>query len=433
MKFNIFEFNMKFIMIFLILILLMVSNSMGTTESDDYLYIQLTKDIEGVHESPSIAVVDNNLYIVWNAIQNEYTTSSIYFVKSVDHGKTWSNNSVISGNSTTAYNPTIAINENIIHVAWQDFINDNPEIYYIKSSDNGENWDLPKRLTYNSSRKQNIYDILIKADVNYVYLTWKDYRTGSSEIFFKKSTDKGMSWLLDQRLTIDHTPSYYPSLAANGKNLFIAYQDGGTSPNICLIKSENYGDNWTEKQYITDHSGDISSEKPEIVFYNQQIFLIWQDDRTGNEEIYFKSSSDEGRSWGDSVQLTNNLYSDINPKIYVDQDRIIIIWIEGKNNTLGVSKISSIDKGNTWNEIERLSTKNDCYDPKIVGENNTIHIIWQEYDSDNSEIWYVRDNIDKQNDGGNVSFDESVGFEILFFIIGINILIIINYMRRKKG
>ena len=120
-----------------------------------------------------------------------------------------------------------------MHVVWYDDRDGNYEIYYKRSTDGGLSWGADTRLTNNSAFSQ-FSSVAVSGSV--VHVVWQDYRDGNYEIYYKRSTDGGVSWGADTRLTNNTAVSEYPSVAVSGS----------------------------------------------------VVHVVWMDDRDGNEEIYYK-------------------------------------------------------------------------------------------------------------------------------------------------
>ncbi|MBM2842129.1 MAG: BNR/Asp-box repeat-containing protein, partial [Bacteroidetes bacterium] len=92
----------------------------------------------------------------------------------------------------------IASSGSVVHVVWYDRRDLNDEIYYKRSTDGGLTWGADTRLTNNTSGSQ-FPSISVSGQV--VHVVWMDGRDGNSEIYYKRSTDGGISWGSDTRLT----------------------------------------------------------------------------------------------------------------------------------------------------------------------------------------------------------------------------------------
>ena len=119
--------------------------------------------------------------------------------------------------SGASSSPAIAIDSKKgLHVIWYDDTPGNQEIYYRRSTDGGANWDALKRLTWTLSSS---YYTAIAIDANdAIHISWTDNTSGSYQIYYRKSTDRGSSWGEIQRLTWTSGASFGPAIAVDSKN-----------------------------------------------------------------------------------------------------------------------------------------------------------------------------------------------------------------------
>jgi hypothetical protein len=76
---------------------------------------------------------------------------------------------------------------------------------------------------------------------------------------------------------------------------------------------------------------------PTIVLSRSNIYVMWVDFVTGNDDIYFKRTTDGGASFGNVINLSNNTGDSTNPDIASTNDgTAYIVWIE---NIKGKSKV----------------------------------------------------------------------------------------------
>jgi len=420
---------------FVFLVMIIFFTNVSAFILDEYSAQPLTELQEYINESPSVAVFGNNVHVVWNTWINN-TISEIYYKKSLDNGKTWKNATKLSYNTTNAITPRIAVYESVINIIWKDFRNENPEIYYIKSLDNGNTWNLPIQLTFNSSRSTNIYDISIKADDTHVYVIWKDYRSGSSEIFFKRSIDQGKTWFDDQRLTTDYNPSYAPTFDFDKSNIYVIFEDRDFKYNLDLLKSLDYGESWTSKKHILESSLSGTLKNPDIHIDNKTLYLVWEDDRTGNSVIYFSKSLDNGESWKDIQQITSSSTRSNNPNIYVFNDVVIVVWRELNNGSFNAYYKTSSNGGKNWSEISNIYSNMNFYDIMVTGDSNNIQIIWQDCPEPYyGDIWYMSNESYKPNKikpKENIITKKTPGFELKIVLSVFFTLLFINTIRLKK-
>ena len=425
-----------FFLFVLVLLSLLVHSSSAIFSFENYDMISLTSLPKELHESPSIAVDGNNIHVVWATWPDEYNCA-VYYKKSNDNGKNWSNTVNINLNESKAVSPCIAVNDNYVNVIWIDYRNNQSEIYHSYSNDNGQTWNGPNRLTFNSTRKSCIFDISIYSNGNNFYAVWKDYRYGSSEILFKKSSDNGLTWDDDQRLTADYTPSYMPFLSYSKSNLYIVYEDWDSVSKIAFLKSNDGGNSWSNKVQLTGIQNNGDSENPYLFAKGDILYLLWQNKESSNYNIFFSKSNDDGKTWDDAKQITYSSNASFNPKMHVYNQNVIIIWQEFQNNSKSIFYKTSEDDGKTWGDIQTIISDKDCYDIDFSAYEENIHFVWQVYHEPTwGDIWYyansnyvpVNDPIDNSNKN-----DGSPGFEFIILLFSISILIFILKNNKKKG
>jgi hypothetical protein len=58
-----------------------------------------------------------------------------------------------------------------------------------------------------------------------VHTIWYDERDGNREIYYKRSTDFGLSWSADTRLTFNSATSLDPRVCVSGPNVHVVWRD----------------------------------------------------------------------------------------------------------------------------------------------------------------------------------------------------------------
>jgi len=280
----------------------------------------------GYSYSPNIAIdTSDHIHVVW--YDNTDWSSGlyeIYYKKSTNGGATWSSTRRISWNSGYSKRPEIATDAGgQVHVVWSDDTSGSYEIYHKKSTNGGITWSGVRRLTWLSG--SSIYPVVCTDSSNNVHVVWHDDTPGNWEIYYKKSTDGGATWIT-KRLTWDVSSSMRPAIATDSKgfvhivwnglnykrstdggntwepkrlisggrsgsieissldNIYVVMESGSE---IYYLKSMNNGLNWTAARRITWNSGE--SQYPNLTADSgENIHVVWQDDSPGNFEIYYK-------------------------------------------------------------------------------------------------------------------------------------------------
>lgn len=189
--------------------------------------------IEAVNGCPILAVgegdVLNLVSCSWDHSKpTEGYNFELYFRRSEDGGASWTAPRRLTDDETgDSRFPVIAASGRTLHVAWWDDRDDdryphrgyppisppadhNFEVYYKRSDDMGETWSEDTRLTNSVSVASNP---AIVSKGSRVFIVWEDNRDGGNAIFFKYSTDDGLTWSEDIRLTDPAHEGIVPGLA----------------------------------------------------------------------------------------------------------------------------------------------------------------------------------------------------------------------------
>ena len=343
---------------------------------------------------PAIAIKDNAIHLVWR--HNSASTRDIRYIKSTDGGRIWSQNITLATSTDFAYEPEISIFENNIHVVWGDYLGWNG-VYYRNSTDNGETWNPIKRMSQDGmdcygpqiySNNSNVhiiwYDvrdgvdgeiyyrrsldggitwdngqgidddrritfssatisgIQMAGDGSNISVAWADERDGDWEIYWMISKDNGLTWEdglgnpdVDRKISNSVDDSFGRSIAVDGSNIHIVwYEEQWPGPvyRIYYRNSTDSGLTWNPIQLLSGPN--TASFAPNIDVCGDNVWVMWNDNRDGSHEVFFKNSTDGGISWGADTRLTEmdgNLSGA--PKIALNEFAIHVTWEDERVGT----------------------------------------------------------------------------------------------------
>jgi thiol-disulfide isomerase/thioredoxin len=84
----------------------------------------------------------------------------------------------------------------------------------------------------------------IVADNSLINIVWTDLRDGRSQVYHKRSTDSGISWGIDSRLSNGPSESFDPSIAFDGQNLHVVWDDWRNGAQVFYKRSSDGGSSW---------------------------------------------------------------------------------------------------------------------------------------------------------------------------------------------
>jgi hypothetical protein len=207
------------------------------------------------------------------------------------------------------------------------------------NDDSGSQWQTPPSIGIDSSGN--------------VYAVWEDYRTGGYDIYASYLAHNGSAFTTNVKINDDINPNKQsrPELAV---------EDDGT------------------------------------------VHVVWEDERSGDWDIYYANSTDGGLTYTANLLLTTINKTDWqnNPTIDVDSSGIVhVAWEDNRDGNWSVYYASSADGFASNTKVSKNTLPGNQWSAALrVGDTGTIHVAWE----GGSDIYYAR-----STDGG-LSFGSSI-------------------------
>jgi hypothetical protein len=244
-----------------------------------------------------------------------------------------------------------------------------------------------------------------------LYLLWQDVRDSQAgRIFFKRSLDRGQSWVPEAYELDRDKPararSSNPRLASDGDGHVYAawwtkYRDG--AKDVLMRTSKDGGESFGPPVKLNRESGAFP---PEVSADRKgHVYVVWADERKDAEagsprgksaghRIYFNRSDDHGTTWlPHDLQLSGKATGrgrvmQAWPQVRSDaQGHVYVIWFDTRDGGGGIYFRASDDFGRTWREERRIKgTEGDVEGPMEMAadEQGRIYVSW----ADNREGEY---------------------------------------------
>lgn len=132
-----------------------------------------------------------------------------------------------------------------------------------------------------------------------------------------------------------------PSIARNPSNgeygvAWMSNKDGNYE--IYFARIDASGNKIGTDVRITTADGDSGS--PSLVWTGTEYGVAWEDDRDGNDEIYFARISSTGTKIGSDLRVTNNIASSHHPSLVWKGDEYAVVW-DSNNADILFAKITA--------------------------------------------------------------------------------------------
>ncbi len=331
-------------------------------------------------------------------LQGTSMGSRIFYKRSRDGGATWESIKAITPKNIDGdfHDPHIAVNGKNIHVVFIDIaivgVDMISSVYYVRSWNNGNSWSKPVMLNMAGWGSYEAWypDVCVSGDT--VHVVWVDDREANDDfqIYYKRSIDNGKKWddgdenpLNDnadssKKISLGSGDFLYPSIHAFGDKIHVVWQ--WEWEKVYYAGSPDNGDAWSEPLLLVNEG----ARYPDIRAVEDTVHVVWEDDRhlveeECNSEIYYARSLDGGITWEPEVRLTGMSMWSVSPKIDLRGSEIAIVWKDERDSPLDCGVIGpmplgeiyyarSMDGGTTWDDGDTDPSNDNADHTRRVSE-----------------------------------------------------------------
>jgi hypothetical protein len=361
-----------------------------------------------------IAAFENNVYVVWQESVTETLPKhnyDIYFIKSEDNGATFSKVINLSNNIEYSERPQIAVSKDGIFIVWADKVkdNNNKQIMFTKSQDNGGTFSKVINLSNNSKNSDNPE---ISSFNENAYVIWQESdpngtnsNNNNKNIVFKRSQDKGNTFNNSIDL-IKNTQDAFPKINSYGNNVYVVWNnENKNNSGLFLLKSSDKGSKFEKILKLSDQS---NSGESQIAVDKNEILIVWGGFLSkNNDNIYYVTSNDNGNTFTNSKTISDKIKRTSNTNDYKNLNEIINnpVNVEISNNDLSFVVWQNTFSNENADILLLLNNQKDNKDkkkflnlsknksfsecPSIAIDNNNVYVIWEDFISGNHEILFA--------------------------------------------
>ncbi len=375
--------------ILLMFIILILSNTVFSQWSAD---LRLTNDpaTSLLSDDRCLAVSGNLIHVVWQEYRNG--DPEIYYKRSTNKGTSWETDVRITNALEYSGSPCVGAYSNFVHIFWTDQRTGGGNIYYLRSTNNGTTWE--NEVLIESNANSSFYPSAYVSGSSIV-VTWEDNRDGNWEIYSKRSVNSGANWFTEFRLTNDTGSQTESSVSISGSNIHCVWKDNRHGEDeIYYRNSSNFGVSWQPEVRLTDNV--YASATPCVETTGSTVCVFWRYNGNGNSEIYFKKSNDNGNTFGTETRLTNAPNNSILPSASIIGQFYAVVWVDLRTNFYKNYYKFSTDGGLSWSNdqlISPVSNTGTTGSPSIIYSDTALHVCWFDNRDGNDEIYYKKNTL----------------------------------------
>ncbi len=242
----------------------------------------------------------------------------------------------------------------------------------------------------------------IAADGASVFVVWTDPRYVKSSVFLRHSSDGGATWnpfdVRVERKAPRTSDSTVPRFAVVGEAVFVVWEDYRDGDgDVYFNRSLDGGATWlpADRRLDTDEPGASASLTPEIATDGTHVFVVWSDYRSLRGDIFVNRSEDGGLTWQASDRRLDTdvpgAAASVMPEIALSGGHVVVVWADGRVQFTDIRSNRSDDFGATWlSKDVRLDSDAEgvspSANPRIAAEGSTFVVVWEDGRSGDSDI-----------------------------------------------
>jgi hypothetical protein len=342
----------------------------------------------------------NYVYAVWQDCRLPAGVH-IYFNSSWDNGQTWQLDQHIDGSATaTSTYPSIASIGSYVYVAWQDDRagTGNDDIYFTRSTDSGKSWMAPVRIDLGDGAGANASAYpRLACQGSHVYCMWKDMRNGGTYLpYFNYSSNNGVTWLASST-QLSQGSGYWSQMPlqggieCTGSYVYACWWDDRDATGLYQVffnRSTNNGVSWGTNVRISDSTGNLCLN-PSMDIQGNYVYIGWEDYRlSGFSEIFFDYSSDNGATWQSPdigpLDVGGIAMPAAVPQIKADGNYVYAAWQDSRRlgGLRDIYFARSTNNGATWQSDVRINWGTQPFGlllqsyPMMVAGNGYVTVAW---------------------------------------------------------
>jgi predicted amidohydrolase len=221
---------------------------------------------------------------------------------------------VLALHNDNKWAPALAATGETVYAAWADFRNYNWDIFLARSDDGGASWGTNVRVDdFPDLERLNERPVIGLDRRGPVHVAWTDLRAREPDtnVFHARSDDRGASFAPSRQLddskvgfdpdTDTPTNQWHPALAVDGRRLFVAWQDNRLgNDDVFFTTSTDGGATFAPAERVDDTGAGTSEQaRPQIAVTGQgrkrRCYVVWEDDRNGTSDVYLARRACGGR------------------------------------------------------------------------------------------------------------------------------------------
>jgi hypothetical protein len=224
-----------------------------------------------------------------------------------------------------------------------------------------------------------------------IYAVWHSGTTGARNIYFAKLLAGQSAFSGTIELTANSNDQCNPVIAIDTANkLYLVWQDNRNGNWDIYGSTSLDGINWSTERKVSDSNN--NEINPAIIIDKSsppKPYVAWQDDSAGNQEIFIASSSDSFAT-NAVTRITTNTADQTEPALAATAANVVyVLWTDLRNGSADIYAAAS--NSGPWSNVPVVTKSGSQTSPAIAAESagSIVHLLWVDDSAGNRDIFYA--------------------------------------------
>lgn len=275
-------------------------------------------------------------------------------------------------------------------ICWEDYRNLDGDIYFQRYDSGGVALDT-NLLAHLDSASEDQYQPDVKKDYNGDFVvSWVDTRSGNTDIYFRRVNSSGLLQGLPTKVNADIgiDPQWEPSVDADSLgNFMISWSDYRSAPAIYLQRYDTLGNALGANTQVSDVGQILERHTSSLYLPKGGDFVVsWMDYRNKNYDIYLQRMTASGTKKGSNFKANQDSTGaqQRNPSLAVNSQRqSFVVWEDFRSGNADIY-FRGLDQSGSFLFPELKVSDDTSIYPQLTpdiatDDKNTQFIVWQDF------------------------------------------------------
>jgi hypothetical protein len=297
------------------------------------------------------------------------------------------------------------------YAVWQQQKDSSPaEIVFARSTDMGRSFEKPVVLTDKAKPSFNGFSSMKVAPNGDIYVVWLDGRDqaepkGTFGVYLAKSSDKGLTFSPNVRVSLSACPCCRPTIAFGDKGeIYVAWRKvfPGDIRDMVLATSTDGGKTFSSPVKMAEDNWVLHAcpdSGPSLVNANGRLYAAWFSEGNSKSGIRVAVSNDGGRSFSRAEIASQGIVDTNHPQLSISEDGRVVLVFQGRQEKKNQEQwspvqafVAAVEESGDVSLPQALTTvhRSAAYPFVLSASAGRVLVAWTEMTGDSHQVELCR-------------------------------------------